>query len=494
MRMRVKKLIQFLSYDIWRQNPETLSGKKNILYDTIKTVMLTVRNVQEQNIAAGARSLTYRTVLSIVPLLAILFAIARGFGIENIVESSIFSFMLNEETPLAQMEPATSAEEHADGSTYVVGPDSLQPFVKDQSRAKAGDVAEAVTASGRTRQMLNMLFGLIDNSLEEAKGGGLFAGIGILLFLYTVVLLFDDVEGSFNRIWQITQGRKLHRKVTDYFAFMLLMPIFFVLTNALNFISYPQSDVLKIVHILYPIVPRLLNVVPFVIVALMLTLLYKFIPNTRVKFLNALIAGLVAGAAFQFFQMMYLSGQLWITRYNAIYGTFAAIPLMLLWIQLSWFIVLIGAELSYAAQNVRKFSFEKETRTISRRYKDFFTLMIASVIVQHFADEKSPLTADQLSERCKAPARLANDILSELLAIRIISVTPSREDDRVQAYQPAVDINQITVNYLMTKLDEKGSEDFMIDMEGDFNEHWKALIGTRMCMYESKDDVLLKDL
>jgi membrane protein len=192
--------------------------------------------------------------------------------------------------------------------------------------------------------------------------------------------------------------------------------------------------------------------------------------------------------------MLYLGGQLWITRYNAIYGTFAAIPLMLLWIQMSWFIVLIGAEISYAAQNVRKFSFEKETRNISRRYKDFFTLMIASNIVQRFADEKSPLTADQLSVRCKVPSQLTNDILNELLDLKIISVTPSPQDERVMAYQPALDINLITVNGLMSKLDEHGSEDFMIDMEGDFSEHWAALVNSRMSMYESDGDLLVKDL
>ena len=143
---------------------------------------------------------------------------------------------------------------------------------------------------------------------------------------------------------------------------------------------------------------------------------------------------------------------------------------------------------------MRKFSFEKETRNISRRYKDFFTLMIASNIVQRFADEKSPLTADQLSVRCKVPSQLTNDILNELLDLKIISVTPSPQDERVMAYQPALDINLITVNGLMSKLDEHGSEDFMIDMEGDFSEHWAALVNSRMSMYESDGDLLVKDL
>ena len=495
LRIKVKEVIKFLSYDIWRSNPETLSNKKNILYNAIKIVMLTVRNVQELNIAASSRSLTYRTLLSIVPLLAVIFAIARGFGIENIMESSIFNLMTGEEVDTTRV--VTEA---------VVPPDTALIGMDVWSAENSGRIApatagerdmqfqEVATAEGRTREFLDMLFQLIDNSLEEAKGGGVFAGVGILLFLYTILLLFNDIENNLNKIWQVSKGRSIGRKVTDYTAMVLFIPIFFILVNALNILSYPQNNTLKIIYILYPFIPRLLNIIPFVVMILIFTSVYKFLPNVKVKFQNALLAGILAGLAFQFFQMLYLSGQLWITRYNAIYGTFAAIPLMLLWIQLSWFITLIGAEVSYAAQNVRKFSFEKETKNISRRYRDFFTLMIASVIIRRFADELPPYTADQLSEKCKVPSRLTHDILDVLMEVNIISTTPIPEDELVMAFQPAVDINLISVNYLMAKLDEKGSEDFMIDTKGEFHEHWKVLVNTRLCMYDNNKDLLLKDL
>jgi membrane protein len=501
LRFKIKELIRFFSYGIWRQNPETLSSKKNILYDALKTIMLTVRNVQELDIAASARSLTYRTLLSIVPLLAIIFAIARGFGIEYIMESSIFSFMLGSNpaeellivapsAPLSDSTTAIVAEMGAvDTAYYETREKVAQP---DISFGAIGD--EEISAEGRTREFLNLLFRIINKSLEEAKGGGIFAGIGILLFLYTILILFNDIEGNLNKIWQVSKGRGIGRKMTDYTAMVLFMPVFFILVNALSIFSYPQNDTLKIVYILYPFIPRMLDIVPFVLMILLFTALYKFLPNTKVKFMNALIAGLVAGTAFQFFQMLYLSGQMWITRYNAIYGTFAAIPLMLLWIQMSWFIVLIGAEISYAAQNVRKFSFEKETRNISRRYRDFFTLMIASEIVQRFADEKPPLTADRISVRCKVPGRLTNDILELLVELKIISVTPSVDDEQVPAFQPAMDINLITVNRVISGLDEHGSEDFMIDIDGNFQEHWKALMNTRIGLHRGNSDLLLKDL
>lgn len=500
LKIKIKELIHFLSYGIWRQNPETLSGKRNILYDAIKTIMLTVRNVQELDIAASARSLTYRTLLSIVPLLAIIFAIARGFGIENIMESSIFSFMLgnrpSDEVVIAA--PGSGADSTIAITAGIGAVDTIyqasEEITVNSALSPAGAGEEEVSAEGRTREFLDLLFQIIDNSLEEAKGGGVFAGIGILLFLYTVLILFNDIENNLNKIWQVSKGRAIGRKMTDYTAMVLFMPVFFILVNALNILSYPQNDTLKIIYILYPFIPRLLDIVPFVVMILLFTALYKFLPNTKVKFMNALIAGIVAGMAFQFFQMLYLSGQMWITRYNAIYGTFAAIPLMLLWIQMSWFIVLIGAEISYAAQNVRKFSFEKETRNISRRYRDFFTLIIASEIVQRFADEKPPLTADQISVRCKVPGRLTNDILDQLVELKIISVTPSDGDERVPAFQPAMDISLITVDRLISELDEQGSEDFMIDIDGDYQEHWKALMNTRIGLHGGASDLQLKDL
>ena len=484
LKLKLKELAKFLSYDIWRQNPQSQSNKKNILFNAIKIAILTVRNTQEQDIPASARSLTYRTILSVVPLLAILFAIARGFGIENILESTVFNFFDDQHT-LSIETPAPKTDTSEICADY---------FVPDNDMITADNGTDAATTE-RTRNFLILLFEIVNHSLDNAQGSGVFAGIGIVLFLYTIMILFVDIENSFNRIWQVSKGRSWRRKASDYFAFILLMPILIVVANAISIINFPQNQLLETLRTLYPLLPRLLDIMPYAIILVSLTLLYAFMPNTKVRFVNALIAGVIAGTVFYLFQTIFLSGLLWITHYNAIYGTFAAIPLMLMWIHASWFIVLVGAEISYAAQNVGKFSFEKETRSISRRYKDFFTLMITSTIVQRFANDKPPLTADEISEHCKSPARLTKNILNELQSMHIISPTPSLKDDRVMAYLPALDINQLSVNYLMSRLDKRGSEDFMIEMKDNFQEHWNALIDQRKRMYEGKnDDVLLKDL
>jgi membrane protein len=281
---KFREFVHFLTYGIWRSNPDTLSNSKNILYNATKTIILTVRNIKELNIPASARSLTYRTLLSIVPLLAVLFAIARGFGIENIVESSIFNLLLGNSpnTEIAYSVPSATTDTISlfSGETSVLDDASTGVLTTDQPVF----FSEETTAEGRTREFINLLFQLIDNSLEEAKGGGIFAGIGILLLLYTILLLFNEIENIFNQIWQVRKGRSVARKVTDYTAMVLLMPLFFILVNALNILSYPQNQTLKIIYILYPFIPRLLDIVPYIVIILLFTVLYKFLPNTKVKF------------------------------------------------------------------------------------------------------------------------------------------------------------------------------------------------------------------
>lgn len=450
LKIDIAEIVEFLSYDIWRIDSKTLKKKTNVFYNILKTIILTVRNTLDLNLGARAASLTYSTVLSIVPLLAVLFAIARGFGFENILQSEIFQYL---------------------------GIDS----------------SASSTDEGQTNFATIILNG-INNSLEYAKGG-VFAGVGVVLLLYTVYALFANIESNFNKIWQVKNGRPIHRQITDYFALVIFIPVIVLINSGLSiFISYSAQHIEMLDFIVNPLVSRFLDVLPYILNIFVFTLLYKFMPNTKVKFANAFIGGVCSGLAFQVFQMIYLGGFLWITKYNAIYGTFAAIPLMLLWLQLSWYIILIGVQLAFAAQNVRKFSFEKETRTISRRYHDFFVLIITTEIVKRFATKKPPLTSDELSETCKVPVGLTNRIIDDLLKMHIISPTPSLAKESETAYQPAIDINLITVNYLMKQIDQFGSSDFEVDIHGRFSSEWDALMASKMCFYNKKPDIGLKDI
>lgn len=436
LKYNIKKVIRFLTYDIWRytSNADGRSKKRMSLYNIIKAFILTFRNIDGSELNTRAAALTYKTVLSIVPLLAVLFGIARGFGFQNVVEEELLKYFEGQ-----------------------------------------ADIIKNVTD-------------MIDSSLSYAKGG-VFIGIGVALLLYTVISLLSSIEDNFNTIWRIKKGRTYYRQFTDYLALIIITPVFLICNAGLSIILGMTSEMEILGFVISPIIIFL----PSVITILLFTFLYIYIPNTKVKFSAALLAGIITGIAFQIFQWLYISGQIWISKYNAIYGSFAALPLLLLWLQLSWFIVLFGVELSFAYQNVYKFSFEHETKNISRRYKDFVILLVVSLITKRYANGDKPYTADEISTLYKIPTKLMSDVIYFLLELGIIIETPTN-DLLIAAYVPAIDINMLTVGYLFDKVYLFGSEDFIIDKNNQFRNEWQQIIKMANMIAESEKQILIKDL
>lgn len=217
------------------------------------------------------------------------------------------------------------------------------------------------------------------------------------------------------------------------------------------------------------------------------------VPNTRVKFWNALVSGCdMRPVLFQLLQIIYINGQVWVSRYNAIYGSFAFLLLFLLWMWFSWLICLFGAVLSYSSQNVEKFNFDKDIKTISRRYKDFVVLIVATVVVQRFVRGETPLTRHQIASFCRIPVRLTGQVLQQLMEAKIIRGTPT-SDERVWAYMPAIDVSKLSVGMLMRRLDRSGSENFKIDRRL-YHRQWRAILDTREALYLEGDTRLIKDL
>ena len=434
------RTIHFVTYDIWRITENEVSGLKEIYINTIKTIILAIRGFNSENLQTKASALTYSTLLAIVPLLAVLLGIAKGFGFQEAVQQELFNYFPRQE------------------------------------------------------QELSEAFKFVERYLAQAQGG-VIIGVGLILLFYTVINLISSIEDTFNDIWQIQKSRPWHRKMSDYLALFLILPVLMTASSGLSiFLSTLQNSFISSYVFFTPLVELVLNIAPFVITIMVFTALYVSLPNTKVKFVNGLIAGVLAGSAFQFFQFIYISGQIWVNKYNAIYGSFAALPLLLLWLQLSWLICLFGAELAYASQNVKKFSFERDSKNISRRYKDFLTLLIASLIVKRFVNEEKPYTADELSDAYRIPIRITTEILYLLTELHIIIEVNYENDERVAYYQPALDVNQITVSYLLTKMDEYGSENFKIDTSRLFNKEWHTLLKTREDMIKANSNILLKDL
>ena len=427
------RLLRFLTYDIWRVGNGDKSALRQNFYNIIKAFILAFRNINGSQLSTRANALTYSTLLAIVPMLAVLFAIARGFGFQKIVESQLFDFF-----------------------------------------------------SGQ-QEYLEKAMSRIDDSIKYAQGG-IFLGIGVILLLYTVINLLSTVEHSFNNTWGIKKDRPYHKMFTDYLALIIIAPVVIICNAGISIVLTSVDFVLIDV-----VVSPLLSLIPYAIVILLFTFLFMYIPNTKVKFSAALLGGIFAGVGFQVFQSLYIGGQIWISKYNAIYGSFAALPLLLLWLQLTWMITLLGVELSFAYQNINKFSFENETQSISRRYKDFVLILVMSLIVKRFSDGKKAYTADQISESHSIPTKLTGDTLFVLENVGLIVEVPS-DDEFVKSYIPALDINKITVAFLFERVNQYGSEDFMVDIEDRFKNDWEVMIEIYNYSKIPAGQILLKDL
>lgn len=439
MNQRIKTLWKFLTYDIWRITEDEVTKTTFSLYNIIKTLYLCINRFTKDRIVNKASALTYSTLLAIVPILAILFAIARGFGFDNLMENQIIS------------------------------------------------------GFGGPSETTEIIFQFVNSYLSQTKSG-VFIGVGLIMLFYTVINLINHMEITFNRIWQVKKARSMYRKITDYTSMLLLIPVLLVVSSGLSIFMSTMLKNVEDFTLLAPIGKFLIRMIPFALTWVMFTGLYVYMPNTKVRLKHALVSGILAGTAHQAFQFLYISSQLWVSRYNAIYGSFAALPMFLLWMQISWTICLFGAELTYAGQNIRNFSFDKDTRNVSRRYRDFISILIMSLICKRFEKNEPPYTAEDISEECQIPLRLTNQTLYELQEIHLIHEVMTDEKSEDIAYQPSMDINKLNVALLIDRLDTHGSEDFKIDRDKEFQGQWNTLMKAREEYYKSSSRVLLKDL
>ena len=263
MNQRIAALWKFLTYDIWRITEDEVNKTTFSLYNIIKTVYLCINRFTKDRIVNKASALTYSTLLAIVPILAILFAIARGFGFDNLMENQI------------------------------------------------------IIGFGGPSETTEIIFQFVNSYLSQTKIG-VFIGVGLIMLFWTVLNLINNMEITFNRIWQVKKARSMYRNITDYSSMLLLIPILLVVSGGLSIFMSTMLKNVEDFTLLAPIGKFLIRLIPFVLTWLMFTALYVFMPNTKVKFKHALIAGVLAGTAHQAFQFLYISGQLWVSRYNAI--------------------------------------------------------------------------------------------------------------------------------------------------------------------------------
>lgn len=433
----IKQFFTFIRFDIWRITSGELPKSRYILYNIIKTIYLSIKGYTNDRLGVRAAALTYSISFAIVPLIALISAVAKGFGIENTIETTL-------------------------QDTFVAQADMI-PTVMEFVR-----------------------------KYLDTMSGGVFIGIGLIILIFSVFNLFSQIEMVLNNIWQVHKSRSILKQFTIYFSGVLIFPI---LTAVSAGLSIYINNILKdtfLFEIFSPFTKFLVSIVPYITSGLVFTLIYQIVPNTKVRFLNALIAGMIAGVLFQLFQSLYVSGQINLTRYNAIYGGFAAIPLLLLWLNISCLIFLIGAEISYTSQNLRNFDYVLDSENISNRYKNYLTYFVTYVIVKRFENNESFYTVEDIVEEYKMPIRIVNQIINTLKKAEIISEVTTPDNKNV--YLPAVDINQLTLKLMETRIDMRGSELFLESKNEQMDAFWQKMLAIQEKTDTINENILLKDM
>lgn len=436
------KWINFITRDIWRIRLKDYSRGKSFGIRLIRIITLAFRGFDENKCRLKASALTFYSLLSIVPIIALMFGIAKGFGLQKQVEEQL----------LARME----------GQTEVV--------------TKIIDFA---------------------NSLLASTSGGVIAGIGVAFLFWTIIKVLSNIESSFNDIWGIVKPRSFGRKFGDYLSMILVCPILLVISgSATIFVSSQVKlivDKIPLFQSFGQVFWLFLKLLSYVTIWVVFTFIFVFMPNTKVKFKSALIGGIAAGIIFQIVQWVYIEFQIGAAKYGAIYGSFAALPLFLLWLQTSWFIVLFGAEVSFAHQNVETYEFEPDCLSASKSFKKLLSLIIVHRLVKRFCNAEKPVGAPGLSHELDIPVRLVRQILYELSESGVLSEVRCGKD-REFAYQPAVDVDKITVKFVIDQLEHHGTSDIPVAKMGEVDKLANCLKQFGETVEKSPANVLLKNL
>ena len=252
-------------------------------------------------------------------------------------------------------------------------------------------------------------------------------------------------------------------------------------------------DSIALLGLLAPIVSLVLKLLPYCIGWGLFPFIYVFMPNTKVKLASAIVGGVVAGTIYQVMQWAYVSFQIGVAKYSAIYGSLAALPLFLIWMQLSWLVVLFGAELSFAHQNVETYEFEPDCLNARHSFKRLLALRMTQMLVRNFSEGKAPLTGADLSHELGVPIRLVNDVLYELVQARILAETGHRDPKDV-GYQPARAIEKLTIGFVLEALDNRGTDAIPMADSPELDKLSDSLGKFREAIHSLEANVALKDI
>ena len=403
----LSQIIRFINIGIWEIRLKELHPIKAFFVKYLRIMLLAAQGFFRDHCQKTASVLTYYSLLNVVPVVAVAFAISKGFGLEKMIEKQI-------------LQMAEKANWQADITSQILA--------------------------------------FSHNLLDQAKGG-LIAGVGVVLLLWTVISILGKIEESLNDIWEVKKSRTLVRKFSDYIAMMVFAPVLMIIASSATVLVASQVKVIvqkiAFLGVFSSVIFFLLNLLPYVSIWILLTMLYLVMPNTRIPLRSAIVGGIFAGTITQVVQWLYIKFQIGAASYGAIYGSFAALPLFLGMLQMSWMIVLFGAEISHANEHYETFGFQPDYSRASFSSKRLFTLKIFHLVTKKFSQGEKALNAIQIAELLEIPVRFVRQLLQELIDVGLVVETTSGTKHQV-TFQPGRTIENLTVKEVLDAYERRG--------------------------------------
>jgi len=390
----------FLQYGLWELDAADKRWWRRFLLNQGQILTLVIRGFFNDGCMLRASALTYTTLLSLVPMLALVFSVLKGFGVQKV----------------------------------------LEPLLLEQLAVGGG-------------QAVTKIVEYINNTNVARLGS-----FGLVFLIITVLTLLSNIEQAFNSVWGVEETRPLLRRFTDYFSVVTVGPILVVVAISMTSTLKSQQLVKALTDHAYvgEALLALFEVLPFMVMWLVFAGLYLFMPNIKVSPRAALIGGIFGGTLWQVSQWGYLNFQVGVARYNAIYGTMAALPILMVWIYVSWVIVLIGLEMTYATQNLRSIRQDLRGKRVNFASLEFIALTVLLCIGRRFYLGRPALGQDDLAARLDVPSRLLRSILDELTRLGLIVATAQHGEGF--GYQPAKALEQIKLHDVIRGLAADGAD------------------------------------
>jgi membrane protein len=352
---------------VWDAETTELTRFKRLIHSLLKITMMVVRDFIENLVKLQAMALAFKTLLSLAPLLAVIFSILKGLGVHN------------------RLEPALA--------------EALAPL---------GEKGQEITAH---------LIGFVDKMSAGALGS-----VGMVTLFITVLSLMGTVEEAFNHIWHVKAPRKLARKFSDYLSVILVGPVLVVAALTITATLQSNAFVQKLMSLepFGTVILAFLRLVPYLTLWGAFSFIYRFIPNTRVKLQSALVGGLAAAILWQTVGWGFTVFVASSTRYYAIYSSFAILLLFLLWLHVGWVIVLLGAQVAYAHQHIHFFEGEREVLAYSPAGREKLALEMMSLVGRNFHNGVDPMSVSELATELRIPAGMVKDFMEMFHQTRLV--------------------------------------------------------------------------